>query len=131
MLTRSCPCPPNVGDAAAGGAGGADATGVGTALAGAGAGVASARADPDRIDGGTRGEGGFSSLAGGRFPGGGSSDDAPNYGDWLRHSTGGTSGALGHEGFDFDGENTWGESQRERERPEADSDSPDSNRGDQ
>jgi hypothetical protein len=74
--------------------------------------------DPDRIDGGTGGEGGFSSLAGGRFPAEGSSDDAPNYGDWLRHSTGGTSGAVGHEGFDFDGENTWGEEQRDAERKE-------------
>lgn len=72
--------------------------------------------DPDRIDGGTGGEGGFSSLAGGLSPNEGSPDDAPNYGDWLRHSTGGGSGALGHEGFDFEGENTWGESQRDAER---------------
>ena len=44
---------------------------------------------------------------------------APNYGDWIRHSTGTTSGALGHEGLDFEGEDTWGESERRREQADA------------
>ena len=56
-------------------------------------------------------------------------DDAPNYGDWVRHSTGATSGAIGHEGYDFEGENTWGESERKRERAD-DGDTTDSTRGD-
>ncbi len=71
--------------------------------------------EPDHVDGGTGGEGGFSTLAGGIYNGEGSADDAPNYGDWTRHSTGTTSGAIGHEGFDFEGEGTWGESERARE----------------
>lgn len=87
--------------------------------------------EPDHIDGGTGGEGGFGTLAGGISKGEGSADDAPNYGDWLRHSTGTTSGAVGHEGYDFEGEGTWGESERERERErtDTDSDSTDSTRG--
>ena len=75
--------------------------------------------EPDHIDGGTGGEGGFGTLAGGISKGEGSSDDAPNYGDWIRHSTGTTSGALGHEGLDFEGEDTWGESERRREQADA------------
>ena len=47
--------------------------------------------EPDHIDGGTGGEGGFGTLAGGISKGEGSPDDAPNYGDWVRHSTGTTS----------------------------------------
>lgn len=72
--------------------------------------------EPDHIDGGTGGEGGFGTLAGGIYKGEGSSDDAPNYGDWTRHSSGSTSGAIGHEGYDFEGEGTWGEAERNRER---------------
>ena len=49
----------------------------------------------------------------------GDADDAPRYGDWVRHSTGTTSGARGHEGEDFPGEHTWGEEQAERERRES------------
>jgi hypothetical protein len=92
--------------------------------------------EPDGIDGGTGGEGGFGTLAGGISKGEGSSDDAPNYGDWVRHSTGTTSGATGHEGYDFEGEGTWGESERDRERAEptdpdtTDPDSTNSTRGD-
>ena len=52
----------------------------------------------------------------------GDADDAPNYGDWVRHSTGTTSGARGHEGEDFPGEQTWGEAQAERERRDFGSD---------
>ena len=46
----------------------------------------------------------------------GDADDAPRYGDWVKHSTGTTSGARGHEGEDFPGENTLGEEQAEQER---------------
>ena len=70
--------------------------------------------EPDHIDGGTGGEGGFGTLAGGIAKGEGSSDDAPRSDEWTRHG-GPVSGATGHEGFDFDGEDTWGESQRRSE----------------
>jgi hypothetical protein len=66
--------------------------------------------------GGPAHEGGFGTLAGGIYKGEGSSDDAPSYGDWIRHGTGATSGALGHEGSDFEGEGTWGEVERKREQ---------------
>ena len=72
--------------------------------------------DPDRVTGGTGGEGGFSTIGGGIYQDEGDSDDAPRHGDWSRHSTGTTSGARGHEGNDFPGENTWGEAQAEVER---------------
>ena len=67
---------------------------------------------------GTGGEGGYSTLGGGVYPDEGSSDDAPSYGDWQRHSTGATSGARGKEGFGNPGENTWGEEQFRTERRE-------------
>lgn len=76
--------------------------------------------EPDHIDGGTGGEGGFGTLAGGIYRGEGSSDDAPGYGDWTRHSSGTTSGAIGHEGYDFEGEATWGETERKREQADDD-----------
>jgi hypothetical protein len=60
--------------------------------------------------------GGAATLGGGIFEDQGSEEDAPRYGDWTRHSTGTTSGARGHEGVDFPGENTWGEEEAERER---------------
>lgn len=74
------------------------------------------RDPPNQQDGGTGGEGGFSTLGGGVYPDEGSEDDAPSYGDWQRHSTGATSGARGQEGFSFPGEHTWGEAQAKRER---------------
>jgi len=77
--------------------------------------------EPDEADprtGGTGDEGGAATLGGGVFEGQGSEEDAPRYGDWTRHSTGTTSGARGHEGVDFPGENTWGEEEAERERKE-------------
>lgn len=74
--------------------------------------------DTDRPTGGTGGEGGFSTIGGGIYQGEGDTDDAPRYGDWPRHSTGATSGARGHEGHDFPGENTWGEAQADEERRE-------------
>jgi hypothetical protein len=55
-----------------------------------------------------------STIGGGRWPGE-SSLDAPRYGDWIRHSTGAGGGALGHEGFGFPGQGTWGESENLRE----------------
>jgi osmotically-inducible protein OsmY len=67
---------------------------------------------------GTGGEGGFSTLGGGVYPDEGSPDDAPAYGDWARHSSGTTSGALGKEGLGFPGEETWGEEQYNAERQE-------------
>jgi hypothetical protein len=67
---------------------------------------------------GTGGEGGYSTLGGGVYPDEGSSEDAPSYGDWQRHSTGATSGARGQEGFGFPGEQTWGEAQYTAERQE-------------
>lgn len=67
---------------------------------------------------GTGGEGGYSTLGGGVYPDEGSSDDAPNYGDWQRHSTGASSGARGQEGLGNPGENTWGEEQFQAERRE-------------
>ena len=73
-------------------------------------------ADPET--GGTGDEGGAATLGGGVFEGQGSEEDAPSHGDWTRHSTGATSGARGHEGIDFPGENTWGEEEAERERKE-------------
>jgi hypothetical protein len=82
-----------------------------------GPGRASRNAPNDR-SGGTGGEGGFSTLGGGVYPDEGSPDDAPSYGDWARHSTGGTSGARGHEGYGFPGEDTWGEAESRRERQE-------------
>jgi osmotically-inducible protein OsmY len=65
----------------------------------------------------TGGEGGYATLGGGTYYGEGDRDDAPRYGDWGRNATGATSGARGQEGFDYPGEHTWGESQREQERP--------------
>ena len=73
------------------------------------------RAPPN---GGTGGEAGFSTLGGGVYPNEGDPDDAPAYGDWQRHSTGGSSGARGQEGFGFPGEHTWGEEQFKAERRE-------------
>jgi osmotically-inducible protein OsmY len=67
---------------------------------------------------GTGGEGGYSTLGGGVYPDEGSPDDAPAYGDWTRHSSGATSGALGKEGLGFPGEETWGEEQYQSERQE-------------
>src|SRR5215207_6163643 len=77
------------------------------------------RRDPpnDRM-GGTGGDGGYSTLGGGVYPDEGSGDDAPNYGDWQRHSSGATSGARGQEGLGFPGEHTWGEEQYRAERRE-------------
>ncbi len=40
--------------------------------------------------GGTGGVGGYATLGGGVYPDEGSSDDAPRYGDWARHGSGGT-----------------------------------------
>ena len=77
--------------------------------------------EPDEADpatGGTGDEGGAATLGGGVFEGQGSEEDAPRYGVWTRHSTGTTSGARGHEGLDFPGENTWGEEEADRERKE-------------
>jgi osmotically-inducible protein OsmY len=65
----------------------------------------------------TGGDGGFATLGGGTYYGEGDPDDAPRYGDWGRNATGATSGARGQEGFDYPGEHTWGESQRQVERP--------------
>ncbi|HEY3011280.1 MAG TPA: hypothetical protein VGJ36_00940 [Gemmatimonadales bacterium] len=67
---------------------------------------------------GTGGEGGYSTLGGGVYPDEGSDEDAPNYGDWQRHSSGATSGARGQEGLGFPGEATWGEEQYTAERKE-------------
>jgi hypothetical protein len=69
-------------------------------------------------DGGTGGEGGFSTLGGGVYTDEGGPDDAPAYGDWQRHSSGTDSGARGQEGFGFPGEHTWGEEQFRAERRE-------------
>jgi hypothetical protein len=66
---------------------------------------------PHDFRGETGGVGGYSNLSGGIYWGEGSDLDAPNYGDWNRHSSG-TSPAPGHEGLDYPGEDTWGESQR-------------------
>jgi len=74
------------------------------------------RNPPNDRAGGTGGEGGYSTLGGGVYPDEGDPDDAPSYGDWQRHSSGATSGARGHEGFDYPGEHTWGEAQSQRER---------------
>ena len=68
--------------------------------------------------GGTGDVGGAVSLGDGIFEGQGTAEGAPRYGDWTRHSSGTTSGARGHEGVDFPGENTWGEEEAERERKE-------------
>ena len=76
--------------------------------------------EPDRVSGGTGGEGGFSTIGGGIYQDEGDVEDAPRHGDWPRHSTGATSGARGHEGIDFPGEDTWGEAQAEAERGEGD-----------
>jgi len=73
-------------------------------------------ADPET--GGTGDEGGAATLGGGVHEGQGNPEDAPSHGDWVRHSTGTTSGARGHEGIDFPGEHTWGEEEAERERKE-------------
>jgi osmotically-inducible protein OsmY len=73
---------------------------------------------PGTDSGSVAGEGGYSTLGGGVYPDEGSADDAPSYGDWSRHSTGGTSGARGQEGFSFPGEHTWGEAESRRERRE-------------
>lgn len=67
---------------------------------------------------GSGGEGGYSTLGGGVYPDEGSDEDAPNYGDWQRHSSGATSGARGQEGLGFPGEHTWGEEQYDAERRE-------------
>jgi hypothetical protein len=45
--------------------------------------------------------------------------DAPSYGDWVRHSSGTGSGARGHEGEDFPGEHTYGEALADDERSTA------------
>ena len=50
-------------------------------------------------------------MGGGTYFGEGDRDDAPRYGDWARHATGGGSGALGREGVAYEGEHTWGESE--------------------
>jgi osmotically-inducible protein OsmY len=76
------------------------------------------REPPNERISGTGGEGGYSTLGGGVYPDEGDPDDAPSYGDWQRHSSGGTSGARGQEGLGFPGEQTWGESQFRRERQE-------------
>jgi osmotically-inducible protein OsmY len=76
------------------------------------------RNPPNQRDGGTGGEGGYSTLGGGVYPDEGDPDDAPSYGDWQRHSSGGTSGARGQEGYSYPGEHTWGEAQSKRERQE-------------
>lgn len=76
------------------------------------------RNPPNDRSGGTGGEGGYSTLGGGVYPDEGDPDDAPSYGDWQRHSSGGTSGARGHEGYSYPGEHTWGEAQSKRERQE-------------
>jgi hypothetical protein len=78
--------------------------------------------EPDEADprtGGTGDEGGAATLGGGVYEGQGEPEDAPRYGDWVRHSTGTTSGARGHEGEDFSGENSFGEAQAETEREAA------------
>jgi hypothetical protein len=67
---------------------------------------------------GTGGQGGYSTPGGGVYPDEGSDEDAPNYGDWQRHSSGATSGARGQEGLGFPGEQTWGEEQYTAERRE-------------
>jgi osmotically-inducible protein OsmY len=67
---------------------------------------------------GTGGEGGHSTLGGGVYPDEGVPEDAPRYGDWTRHSSGTTSGAVGKEGLGFPGEDTWGEEQSRAERRE-------------
>jgi hypothetical protein len=66
---------------------------------------------PHEFRGETGGVGGYSTIGGGVYWGEGSYLDAPNYGDWNRHSSGATP-APGHEGFDYPGEDTWGESLR-------------------
>jgi hypothetical protein len=83
-----------------------------------GGGLTSPRDVRNPRDGGTGGEGGFSTLGGGVYPDEGDPDDAPAYGDWQRHSSGGSSGARGQEGFGFPGEHTWGEEQFRAERRE-------------
>jgi osmotically-inducible protein OsmY len=76
------------------------------------------RNPPNERSGGTGGEGGYSTLGGGVYPDEGDPDDAPSYGDWQRHSSGGTSGARGQEGYSYPGEHTWGEAESKRERQE-------------
>jgi BON domain len=73
---------------------------------------------PNRRVSGRGPEGGFSTLGGGVYPDAGDYDDTPHYGDWQRHSSGGTSGARGQEGLGFPGERTWGEEQYNAERRE-------------
>ena len=78
--------------------------------------------EPDEADprtGGTGDEGGAATLGGGVYEDQGEPEDAPRYGDWVRHSSGTTSGARGHEGEDFPGEHTFGEAQAEDERSSA------------
>ncbi len=72
--------------------------------------------EADPRTGGTGDEGGAATIGGGVYEDQGETEDAPRYGDWTRHSTGATSGARGHEGEDFPGENTFGESQADDER---------------
>jgi len=74
--------------------------------------------EADRRTAGTGDEGGAATIGGGVYEDQGETEDAPRYGDWVRHSSGTTSGARGHEGEDFTGENTFGEAQAEAEREE-------------
>lgn len=64
---------------------------------------------------GTGGRGGYSNLYGNHYDDTGDYDDSPHYGDWLRHSTSAESGARGREGLGYPGQNTWGESEYQRE----------------
>ena len=78
--------------------------------------------EPDEADprtGGTGDEGGAATIGGGVYEDQGETEDAPRYGDWTRHGTGTGSGARGHEGEDFPGEHTFGESQADDERRSA------------
>lgn len=75
--------------------------------------------EPDEADprsGGTGDEGGAATLGGGVYQGQGETEDFPRHGDWGRRTSGASSGARGHEGEDFPGENTFGEAQAEAER---------------
>jgi hypothetical protein len=73
---------------------------------------------PNPRSGGTGGDGGYSTLGGGVYPDEGREEDAPNYGDWQRHSSGTDSGARGQEGLSYPGESTWGEEQYRMQRQE-------------
>jgi len=78
--------------------------------------------EPDEADprtGGTGDEGGAATIGGSVYEDQGETEDAPRYGDWVRHSSGTGSGARGHEGEDFPGEHTYGEALAEDERSSA------------